>query len=173
MTHLEYKAAKIALGIEIPGIWCSYFHISINNNKSYSSGRTKIPELLSETIKQELEENSVRVQKLVSNLKRCFPQAEVDIKQDSNDIKISIDDKELTTFKNEGKNQMCYNTYSFMSAKGLKKTLVFYPKNHWVTEPEKRNFDWVFWMLDRYSPRRIGPYFEELSSELITKVVLN
>lgn len=173
MTPIEYKNAKIALGINMPDIWCNYFHISKDNDKSYSCGRTIIPDLLSDTIKQELEENSIRVLKLESSIKRCFPQAEVFIDKDTNDFSIIIDDTKRISFKNEGKNQLCYNIYSFMSSKKLKKTLVFYPKSYWVTEPEKRDFDWVFWTLNRYSPMAIGLPFKELSSELIEEVAFN
>ncbi|ELC3158848.1 hypothetical protein RI851_003872 [Vibrio harveyi] len=153
MDSLEYKNAKTRIGISNPDIWCPYFSITRDQDKSYSSGRTKIPDRVAQWVTDELSDQKDRVDKLTSNLKECFPNADIVVLEQNSDVRVVIDKDNSIDFKNKGKDHRCLDVYSFKVNK-KEHILVFFPEKYWSRdEKELKNKTWGLWnYADRNSP---------------------
>jgi hypothetical protein len=165
----QYKKIKVALGANNINIFLSYFHISKDSDKAYSSGRSKIPDLLGITMEQELKQFQSKVTKLKLALQACFSESSVNINNDTNDITVVTKNNQVITFKNEGRDWLGFNIYRFLGPKKLKKTIIYFPKKDWEAQREDKDFDWVFWIMS--INRNTSSPYQELSSELLLKEI--
>ncbi|CAK1712812.1 hypothetical protein VCRA2119O147_60084 [Vibrio crassostreae] len=169
MDSLEYKYAKTLLGISNPDIWCPYFSITRDQDKSYSSGRTKIPDRVAQWIGDELVDQKYRVGKLKSDLEKCFPDTNIEVSEENCDIKVFFDEGTCIEFENEGKDHQCIDVYSFNINSRVEHRLLFFPHKHWSgNEKERKEKIWGLW---NYSGRN-QPLGRALVSKL-TKDLFN
>lgn len=173
MDSQEYKNAKTRLGVSNPDIWCPYFSITRDQDKSYSSGRTKIPDRVAQWIVDELADQKDRIGKLTSNLKECFPNAKIEVEEESGDVKVVIDTRNSIDFKNEGKDHQCIDVYSFKIRSKVEHRLLFFPHKHWSTDEEVRKEKiWGLWNYSGRNPPLGRPLISELTKGLFSELVL-
>lgn len=131
MNNIEYKSIKKVLGFKNPDIWCAYFHITKDQDKSYSNGRTAIPEVLAAEIYKEKTERKEKVLELyevfqsknLSKIKSC------ELNESTNNIELKIDNSSII-FLNEGKDWLCHDLYTFRY-QGYSGVII-YRKKKWV-----------------------------------------
>lgn len=146
MDHKLYKKLKDNLGMKNPDIWCSYFNIARDTDKSYSSGRLPVPEKLALNIENLSKTRQFRVIKLVDKISSVFPTSNVSLCEITNDITLdiqSIDRKVI--FKNNGKDHFSNDVYSFIGPGKINHLILYYPEKPWVKDTSKTNFDWFYW----------------------------
>lgn len=172
MDAVEYKRSKELLGISKPNIWCMQFQISIDIDKSYSSGRKEIPEKLSKIIRKKVDEHIEKVLKLQSHLKEIFPDSKVEIDQEKNDILVNIPKENQLKIKNNGINNLGFNIYSFMTKGRNKRTLVYYPEDYWKNT--HTCFDWFLWdSIEAKPSMKLGPPFQKLTQKALLDAYSN
>lgn len=150
MNNLEYKQAKEKLGMKNPDIWCNYFRIARDTDKSYSSGRLPIPgniELGVEELVVKTEEKFSKLKDIISDI---FPDDSVEQCDKTNDISLYNQEYGVTVnFKNEGKDHHFHEVYSFIGPGKINHLILYYPEKPWVRDKSKIVYDWFYWRLEQ------------------------
>lgn len=167
MNNTQYKCAKDKLGMKNPDIWCAYFRIAKDTDKSYSSGRLPIPDLLKEGINEVVEDHLKRVLKLKDIISKVFDVDTVSICDSTNDITLELQNLDHTVvFKNNGKDHFLNDVYSFIGPGKINHLILYCPKYPWKKEKKDKNYDWFYWNVN------ISPRYTHLAVNVIKELLL-
>ncbi|WP_425641722.1 hypothetical protein ACPUEK_18125 [Marinomonas gallaica] len=173
MNNIEYKQAKEKLGMKNPDIWCGYFNIAKDTDKSYSSGRLSIPDEIEAKVQTLVEARQLKVQKLKDRISEIFPNDSVDLCDHTNDINLHIKELGVTVnFKNNGKDHFLHDVYSFIGPGKINHLLLYYPEKPWVKDRSQTAFDWFYWRSDPSQSIGMQNYHNVITEELLRQLVL-
>lgn len=170
MNNIEYKQAKEKLGMKNPDIWCGYFHIAKDTDKSYSSGRLSIPESIGLDINKLVENREEKVRKLKNIISDIFPSNNVTLCEKTNDINLFIQEFDVTVnFKNNGKDHFLHDVYSFIGPGKINHLILYYPEKPWVENRSETKFNWFYWPSKQVVTQR---RHRDITPELLRQLVL-
>ena len=173
MNNAEYKQAKEKLGMKNPDIWCSYFQIAKDTDKSYSSGRLTIPKEIASRVKELVESSEKKVLKLVDKISQIFPDDRVEQCNTNNDITLYNQEFDVVVkFKNNGKDHFLHDVYSFIGPGKINHLILFYPEKPWVKDRSQTDFDWFYWRSEPSQQAGIQNYHNTITPDLLRKLVL-
>ena len=175
MNNIEYKACKKLVGPVSRDIWCALLGIAKDTDKSYSCGRSPIPEHIDKKLGKLVKNKEIKAGKLANKLRETFSDdCYVIIRStESNDISLQNKSGLKILFVNEGTDMFNHDVYSFKSKKGLRNIMLYYPENPYQAprnDDPNNDRDWFYWD-GHLAHRRRGPYHHSISIELILELV--
>ena len=174
MNSIEYKQAKEKSGMKNPDIWCGYFRIARDTDKSYSSGRLVVPDELSKKIEHMVKVRESRVSLLVDKISSFFPDGKIEKCNKTSDITLKINESNTEIrFKNNGKDHFLNDLYSFIGPGKINHLILYYPEKPWVKSAADTEFDWVYWRSEPSQNIGIHNYQNAFTKELMHRLLLS
>jgi hypothetical protein len=90
MNPDEYRAAKARSGITVADIWCAATKITKDQDKSYSSGRTTIPDTTAARVRTLVDRVSTLGRVLAENISMTLPDCTVDFNDSTGAITLTF-----------------------------------------------------------------------------------
>lgn len=172
MNPNEYRAAKTRSCIKVADTWCAAIRITVDQDKSYSSGRTVIPEQVATTIRALVNRLSTLGQILADNIRLTLPDCSVDFNQNTGAINIIFPSKKGLQIECEGVDGLNLAPV-YVAARSTKSEAIFiYFEQNSPSKPHYIQGDtWFLWrgnFPENQNLSRLRNYFNKIDEPLLT-----
>lgn len=156
MSAVEYKDLKARSRITVIDIWCGAIRVSKDQDKSYSSNRTTIPEAVATRVRQLSVKIGGAASQLQEQLQHALPECAVVLHDTSLEINISFPNGKVAKLENRGLDLAnLWPLYIGNSGSGREAVFVYTFPSHRDQENPK-TAAWFLWRGD-FLERLHGP----------------
>lgn len=169
MDPAEYRAAKARSGIAVADIWCAVNKMTRDQDKSYSSGRTQIPEGTAQGIRKLLDKLSERGRLLAENVAAALPESTVTFDDSSGAISVTFASKKTLQIDCAGVDTLNLAPV-YVAARSTRNeaTFIYFSDASGAKPASIKGNQWFLWrgnFPENRSVGRLQNYFNEIDGE--------
>lgn len=145
----DYKTAKKRSRITVSDIWLSAIRITIDQDKSFSSGRTPIPQEVEKRVNDLLCNLTQGAKKLEADLQQVLPECSVSLDSETSDITVTFPGGRSAELKMLGIDTLSHAQVYGLDYNGAgAATFVRMPQPTLEKDTENKKFRWFLWRGD-------------------------
>jgi len=175
MTADNYKAAKRRSRITTSDIWLRVIRVTIDQDKSFSSGRTPVPEEVEKRINDLLRTLEDGAAKLEADLRQALPECSVSLDSASLDITITFPQGKGAMLTMRGVDSLNHaQMYDVDRTVEGAATFVRMNQPKWQQDGENKGLRWYLWRGDfvqSRAGRKLQNYWNVITGELLREAL--
>lgn len=174
MNADNYKAAKSRSRITVSDIWLRAVQVTVDQDKSFSSGRTPIPKEVEKRVNYLLRSLEAGAVELEADLRQALPECTISLDSASLDLTIAFPQGKNAVLTMRGVDTLNHAQMYDVDRNGTgAATFVRMNRSKWQQDDENRAFRWYLWRGDFVQNRngKLQNYWNILTGELLREAL--